>query len=180
MGIFTKLAAAAFMLSATPFAFAQLGAPTEDLEIERQDGPAEIRGQVRARPIALFFAGIDSSGDKIVSRAELQAGIAREWRMLKPSISGKIGAFKMEDWALATLGARDAYPSRLSFDSNLDNQVSQEEFTSRLTRSFDALDENGDGRLSRAELVFMAAPQIVRKEARREEQPRRQQRQRGY
>ncbi len=162
-----KLISALCILALAPLAHAQLGTPAEDLGSDKDRGPAEIRGTVQARPIALFFAGLDANRDKSVSAAELAAGIDADWRALKPSVTGKVGAFKIEDWALQTLGSREAYPTRLSFDSNLDNQVSADEFKNRLTLSFTEMDEDKDGRLTREELVYIAAPRIVRKEARR-------------
>lgn len=164
MGLKTILTIA--VLALVPAAQAQVNDGPDVLELDKPEGPAEIRGVVQAQPIALFFAGLDTNRDKVVTRLELSQGIAADWAALKPSVTNKVGAFKMEDWALETLGSREAYPTRLSFDSNLDNQVSADEFANRLNRTFDDRDKNDDGRLTREELVSIVAPRIVRKEAR--------------
>ena len=167
MGIPSKIITAICISVFAPLSHAQLGTAPEDLGGDKDRKPAEIRGTVQARPVALFFAGLDSNRDKAVSQAELMAGIDADWKALKPSVTGKVGAFKIEDWALSTLGSREAYPTRLSFDSNLDNQVSEDEFRDRLMRTFDDMDTDENGRLTREELIYIAAPRIVRKEARR-------------
>lgn len=176
MGKFIGLIIAGTFMAVTPAAYAQLGEAVEDLDTKDR-GPAEIRGTIQAQPIALFFTGLDTDHDKIVTRAELDLGMDADWRAMEPSVTGKVGAFKIEDWALSTLGSRDAYPTRLSFDSNLDNQVSAAEFKNRLVRTFDDMDEDGNGQLSRAELIFIAAPRIIRQEGRREQAERRPARQ---
>lgn len=136
----------------------------EQLKESRPERPTELRGNIRALPIALLFTGMDANRDKRVTRAEAQAGIEIDWRSLSPSITNKIGAFKIQDWAVQTLGSKEARPTRLSFDRNLDNQVSGDEFADRLLTAFDKLDSDSDGALSRAELVFVSAPQIIREE----------------
>lgn len=141
----------------------------EEISEPRNELPTELRGDIRALPIALMFTAMDTNRDKRVTRAEARTGIEADWQSLSPSITNKIGAFKIQDWAEQTLGSKDARPSRLSFDRNLDNQVSGDEFSERLLAAFDKLDSDKDGALSRAELVFISAPQIIREERVRRE-----------
>lgn len=133
---------------------------------------AELRGTIQARPVSLLFTGMDTDFNKAVSRAELSAGIDREWKAMQPSFSQKVSAIKFSRWAEQTLGSTEALPSRLSFDSDLDNQITKDEFSARLIASFDALDGDDDAMLSRAELVF-TAPRGGRIDDRREERAER-------
>ncbi len=149
----------------------------EDSLSSGADRPAEISGNVRALPIALLFTGMDINRDKRVTRNEVITEIPREWQSLKPSFTNKVSAFKLIEWSKSALGSEDALPSRLSFDRNLDNQVSAEEFSERLLADFDRMDENGDGVLTREELIFVAAPRIIREDRHRPSRAERMQRQ---
>lgn len=114
-------------------------------------GAAAFQGQAM-KPVALLFAAMDRDGDLIVDGQELIGGIDQEWQRF--SDSGAARAIKFEDWALMTLGTRDALPSFAAFDRNLDGKISQQEFDDRIRGEFTELDKNGDGRLERSELVF--------------------------
>lgn len=149
----------------------------EDLIVNDRRKPAKLNGTVQARPISLLFTSMDANRDKLVSRVEVESALPAEWKSLQPSFNNKVSALKLTAWAKATLGSADSLPSRLSFDSNLDNQVSEEEFVTRILSDFDRMDEDDDGQLSRAELVFVSAPRIVRDENRRQERQRREPRQ---
>ena len=54
----------------------------------------------------------------------------------------------------ACRGNPDALPNHIAFDVNLDGQISEEEFRTRLTEEYDRLDRDHDGRLMRAELLM--------------------------
>ena len=60
----------------------------------------------------------------------------------------------MSDWAETALGNPEALPNHIAFDVNLDGQISEEEFRSRLTDEFDRLDRDHDGELTRAEMLM--------------------------
>lgn len=139
-------------------------AETEEIDNAERRKPEQIRGEIQARPIALMFAGMDVNRDKRVTREEAATAISADWLSLSPSMTNKIGAFKIQDWALETLGSAEARPSRISFDRNLDNQVSGDEFEHRLLSAFDTMDEDKDGVLTRAELVYLSAARIRREE----------------
>lgn len=118
---------------------------------------AELGSTLQAAPISMVFASFDSNFDKLVSPTELRAGIEREWTSMNPSFRGNVGAINFEDWMVSALGASDAYPTRLSFDADLNGQISKSEFITRLTTSFKGLDSNDDSALSRKELTFRVA-----------------------
>jgi hypothetical protein len=110
-------------------------------------------GQV-ARPIALLFTGMDTGHDHAIGPAELTAGISEEWAHLPVSASGTVPAVAMSDWAMTALGNPEALPNHIAFDVNLDGQISEEEFRTRLTDEFDRLDRDHDGQLTRAEMLM--------------------------
>lgn len=104
-----------------------------------------------ARPVTLLFATMDTNSDGLVTLAEVRLGAMKEWNRFD---TPKVSPLVLSDWALKTLGASDARPNRLSFDTNLDGQVEKEEFLRGFTREFQDLDKDGDQKLTRAEMVF--------------------------
>ena len=115
---------------------------------------ASLNGGQIARPIALLFTGMDTDHDYAVSPAELTAGIAAEWARLPATSRGTVPAVAMSDWAATALGNPEALPNHIAFDVNLDGQISDEEFRTRLTDEFRRLDRDHDGLLTRAEMLM--------------------------
>lgn len=136
---------------------------------------AELRGTIQARPISLVFTSMDRDFNKSVTRQEVLSGITAEWAQMEPSVSNKVSAIKFSIWAERTLGSTESLPSRLSFDADLDNQVSRDEFLSRILASFDGLDTNNDNALTRDELVFVAPRGARPQEQAKRERPGRDQ-----
>lgn len=112
-----------------------------------RDGP--VGAQVIAQPISLYFAGLDSNQDKRVTRAELTAGLDQDWQRFDRPPS----AVPFSNWALSAFGSKTARPSFISFDTDLDGTVTEDEFVARLTDAFDRLDQDDDGVLTREELI---------------------------
>ncbi len=106
-----------------------------------------------ARPVGLLFVSFDIDNDLLISRAEFDAGVAREWRRLDANENGESSGFEALDWAKAVLGNADAEPSRVSLDSDFNGIITQDEFRSGLSRLFVELDHNGDNQLDRSELL---------------------------
>lgn len=115
-------------------------------------GRAMAGGEV-ARPIGLLFTCMDTDNDYILTRAEFEAGITSEWPTLPKNASDMVTPIGFEVWSEQALGHKTTLPSRISFDTNLDGSITQEEFTSRLRLEFEELDKNKDGSLNRAELL---------------------------
>lgn len=136
----------------------------------RSGGEPSFEGYA-AKPIALLFAGMDTNGDLQTSGAELIDGIAIEWTRIasKPAI----GALEFGTWAEIALGSREALPSFISFDRDLNGRLSELEFDDRMRAEFAQLDKNTDGVLERSELAFRIARQN------RDQQGGQQQQQRG-
>ncbi|WP_156811842.1 EF-hand domain-containing protein [Robiginitomaculum antarcticum] len=127
---------------------------------------AALSGTVQSRPVSLIFTGFDANHDRIVSRSELDAGLAREWSAMNTNFSGKVSPITFERWQISAMGSKEALPSRVTFDQDLDTMVSESEFTGLLTQIFTDMDKDTDNALSREELVFNATRRIVVKEKR--------------
>lgn len=121
---------------------------------ERGGGEASYEGYA-AKPIALLFASMDQRQDSEIDGADLRAGIAREWRHL--SSAPRVGALEYGAWADVALGSAEALPSFISFDRDLNGELSELEFDDRLRAEFAELDKNSDGVLDRSELIFRIA-----------------------
>jgi Ca2+-binding EF-hand superfamily protein len=117
-----------------------------------------MEGKV-ARPVALFFVGLDADHDLRTSQAELTAAIKPEWARMDKDHSGSATAFEVAEWGEAVMGAADSLPNRVSFDTDMSGLVTFEEFAAGLQREFDKLDANHDGFLDRKELVGEAPQQ---------------------
>lgn len=118
------------------------------------NGRMDMPGGFVARPITLLFTSMDASNDGILDVGELSAGVATEWSRLVGDGSNSIGAILIADWASEALGSPDALPNRLSFDTDLNSQVSEAEFRIGIEREFNTLDKDKNGLLTRSEMVF--------------------------
>ena len=132
----------------------QKGGPDESRSAKQagtqQDGKRRARRSgTFVKPIGLLFTSMDSNRNSLVSRSELNAGIASEWR----SFSTNPGAIAYNQWSLENLGSADAQPTFMSFDKNFDGNLSQEEFSNHLEQSFLRMDSNNDGQLERSEMI---------------------------
>lgn len=116
-------------------------------------GVFSLEGGQVARPVALLFTGMDLDQNHVVDPAELSSGIAQEWASLPRSSHEMVSSIAMSEWAAHALGNAEALPNPIAFDVNMDGQVSQEEFETRLREEFARLDRDHDGRLTRAEML---------------------------
>lgn len=114
---------------------------------------ADLQGGLVAQPVALLFTSIDADANTVLTQAELAAATPSLWRSLDRQTAGNVGAIVYSEWAERHLGAEDALPNRISFDTNLDGAITEAEFTDGLLREFNRLDVNEDTQLTRAELL---------------------------
>ncbi len=105
-----------------------------------------------SRPISLLMSEFDADRDRRITEAELSAGIAKEWGAMEAAGSTTPLAYK--SWQVAALGSEEALPAFLSFDRNLNNELSADEFEQHMRQEFSELDRDNDGVLTRAELTF--------------------------
>jgi hypothetical protein len=101
---------------------------------------------------------MDANHDLIVTSDELAAGIHDEWLRLDRDNNGGASGFEVADWAAAVLGDPEAEPNRLAFDVDFNLTVTPREFDIGLRRLFTDMDRNGDGMLTRAELLVQVMP----------------------
>jgi len=129
-------------------------------------GPGELRAggapQVRSGLIGathvvstggLLIAGFDANGDAAVDRAELAAGAARAFSAADADGSGGVTPVEHGNWAQIWLGSRSAVPGWITFDNNLDNDITPAEFNDTLDDLFTRLDQDKNGSVTRSELL---------------------------
>ncbi|CAN5547260.1 hypothetical protein BH10PSE14_BH10PSE14_24670 [soil metagenome] len=108
-------------------------------------------------PVAMMIAACDADGDGRVTRVELTACVTRSFAAVDETHSGSIGYIGYGDWALKWLGDANALPSQFTVDANGDNRITLAELQTELARTFDRLDKDHDGALTRAELLTIRA-----------------------
>ncbi|MGJ8559213.1 MAG: EF-hand domain-containing protein [Litorimonas sp.] len=117
---------------------------------KRGQGESNQIAAVSTHPVGLYFVGHDANDDGVTSRAELDAGIKKDWAKFDRNPS----AAQFQNWTTKAFGSSSAMPTFLSFDSNMNGVITQSEFETRLVGEFNRLDKNGDGRIARSELIF--------------------------
>jgi EF hand len=126
-------------------------------------GPSGMGGQLQesmiARPVALLFVGFDTNGDLATSADEFAAGLKAEFARADVNKDGFISNFEMIDWSVAVMGDKEALPDYRTMNADLGQSVSPDEFNKAFQREFTAMDKDGNGRLTRTELLRMA-PQM--------------------
>lgn len=101
---------------------------------------------------ALLFVQFDADGDYAASKAETEAGAQREWARASGGAT-VLSPIQFDTWSAKALGGPNLGPYRLAFDSNVNNEITQTEFTGALIAKFDAWDKNKDGVLTRVEMI---------------------------
>ena len=119
--------------------------------------PQQPAATMVVEPVAMLLATFDTDGDGRTTRAEMQAGVRRTFAAIDTGHTGKLGYIAFADWADRWLGDRNALPSPFEVDTDGDNQITEAELEAQLGRTFDRLDRNHDGALTRAELLTIRA-----------------------
>jgi hypothetical protein len=124
-----------------------------------RDGPPRGPGTGGAYQIsaftsgaALLFVQFDADHDYATTKAEVEAGIPAEWTRAsegKPTMT----PLMFEAWAAKALGGPNLGPYRLAFDTNVNNEITQEEFQKAILEKFAAFDTDKDGVVRRADMV---------------------------
>lgn len=115
------------------------------------DNSAPIRALLSAD--ALMMVSFDTDADLSVSRAESEAGMAREFARADANSDGSLQPIEFSNWSNLVLGGSQIGPYRLDFDRNVDNVITREEFDVELRARFSAYDGDENGALSRTEFV---------------------------
>lgn len=113
---------------------------------------AAYRQSVFLSGASLLFVQFDKDGDYVTTRAEVEAGAAAEWPRAANGAT-TLSPIAFEAWAAKALGGPNIGPYRLAFDSNVNNEITQIEFSNAILAKFDFWDKDKDGRLTRAEMT---------------------------
>jgi EF hand domain-containing protein len=101
---------------------------------------------------AVLIASFDRDGDLLVSAAELDAGVAREFARADANHDHLIDPGEYQAWSLVALGGVYA-PFRRDIDANGDGHISFDEFAAEFRARGHRYDANGDGVIEHADLV---------------------------
>lgn len=171
------LLTALIFISQSPLAFAQITTPntgpdTEvtaeplpDFELETIEGVRRDErgrpstGRMIVAPAGMLLASFDSDGDYMISLAERDAGINRSFAAADKNANGILSLVELDDWRIMALGSIDMLPGHTQFDNDIDARVTPAEFRSTLESIAAALDDNEDGQLGFAELLYTAPTQ---------------------
>ncbi len=115
-------------------------------------GERPAAATVVVEPVGMMLAGFDADGDVRTTRAEAETGIARGFAEVAKG-QPTIGYIAYADWAERWLGDRAALPGPFEVDRDNDNRISLPELQARIAAIFARIDRNGDGVLTRAELL---------------------------
>jgi hypothetical protein len=141
---------------------AGLSACASDLRPDRRGLERPSRVVV---PEALLFLEYDTNHDRVIDRAELEAGIARSWQEVAHGADA-VSLIAVRDWLTEVLGASDLSWSATSFNRNFNGRVTQAQFHDEIVREFERLNTGHDDRLTRAQLL-QSLPQDTRIPAQR-------------
>jgi hypothetical protein len=124
-------------------------------QIDRVVGPQKggfrpPEGVKVVQPGALLFASFDRNFDGRISEAEIEAGAAGAFAAADRNKDGVITGFEQNDWATSVASMSDVLSNPMTFDVDLDRQVTQAEFVSGLKR---IAGQVAPGELSFADLV---------------------------
>lgn len=108
-------------------------------------------------PIAMMIAAFDSDGDGKVTMAEAVAGVQRSYDAIDTDRKGSLGYIQFGDWSERWLGDRNALPSPFEVDADHDDRITPAELQAQIAQTFDRLDRDKDGVLTRAELLTIRA-----------------------
>ena len=117
--------------------------------------PVDTGITVMAAPIAILIASFDTDHDRVVTRAEFDAGVKASFALGDENKDGFISLIELSHWAETELGDQGALPGRFDFDRNEDDRISWDEFKAEFERRFAEYDKDHDGRITRAELLTM-------------------------
>jgi hypothetical protein len=114
---------------------------------------------ITAAPVALMITGFDRDGDLRVTRAEYDAGVKQSFDSIAQG-RDKLSPIDFDHWGERWLGNSGALPGRMDFDTDGDERVSWTEFMTCFAQIFQGYDADGDGVITRAELLSVGAPRF--------------------
>lgn len=95
-------------------------------------------------PGALIYASFDRDFDGVVTRAEMDAGGALAFDVADKNRDGYITGFEQTDWASRMSAAGDVMANAMTFDIDLDRQVTRAEFIAGFKRLAEQINPSGE------------------------------------
>lgn len=150
-GVSLAVVAGAFAVLAGALpAFAQEQTVEVD-RIDRVSGAASPGGLMRppegvkvVSPGALIYASFDRNFDGVISMAEIETGAAGAFDVADKNGDGIITGFEQTDWAARMASAADLMANAMTFDIDLDRQVTRAEFVAGFKRLAGQINPAGD------------------------------------
>lgn len=127
--------------------------PEQAAEVDRIDrvsgsapGPAmrAPEGVKVVAPGALIYASFDRNFDGVVTLAEMDAGAALAFDVADKNHDGYITGFEQTDWATRMSSAGDVMANAMTFDIDLDRQVTRAEFIAGFKRLAGQINPSGE------------------------------------
>lgn len=105
------------------------------------------------QPGALLFASFDGNHDGRITPAEFEAGAAASFAVADKNSDGQITGFEQTDWANAIGTGNDILANPMTFDADLDRNVTQSEFVTGLRRIAASMSEPRTGDILFSQLI---------------------------
>jgi hypothetical protein len=142
-------------LSCLPLLLAAARQPAQPVVTPPAVPPVDTGITVMAAPVAILIASFDSDHDRVVTRAEFDAGVKASFALGDANGDGVISLIELSHWAETELGDQGALPGRFDFDRDESDSISWAEFKAEFDRRFAEYDKDRDGRITRAELLTL-------------------------
>ncbi len=147
-----KRAALAFVASGLLALTGAAPAVAQDVDkIDRVTGAPSPGGVFRppegvrvVSPGALVYASFDRDFDGRITPEEIEAGAALAFEVADKNKDGFITGFEQTDWAASVSGAGDVIANAMTFDIDLDRQVTRAEFAAGFKRLAGQIKPSGD------------------------------------
>jgi hypothetical protein len=114
---------------------------------------------------AVPFIEADTNDDRLTTQAESQAWVEHQWAIMSQGATG-ISRLQFEAWMQALFGPVEVTSQfgPLSFDRDMDRQITDEEFRTEIARRFSVRDANQNGVVERGEMFLRLPrpPQMMR------------------
>lgn len=114
---------------------------------------------------AVAFIEADANDDRLTTQAESQTWVERQWAIMSEGTTG-ISRLQFEAWMQSLFGQVEVTSQfgPLSFDRNMDRQITDEEFRTEIARRFSVRDANENGVVERGEMFLRLPrpPQLMR------------------
>jgi hypothetical protein len=102
---------------------------------------------------AVLFISWDANGDYQTTNDEIQAALPREFARVDANGDGNLAPIEFQNWSNLALGGNQVGPYRLDFDRNVDNAITRQEFDTELLARARDYDADGNGSLTRSEMI---------------------------